>query len=373
MSYTYEQRKRPQGQQNTSPERTTAPGPTMDALLSGAAAPTAAQKGRPIDLDGAMKAKMEHAFGDLSAVKLYESQAVGDAGAEAIARGSEIAFAPGMADFSTRSGQERLGHELSHVMSQRSGAVRGQGFLANSALEARADREGAMAAAGEQVYTGPVTHALSDASPSPAVAGPMQAKRKTDEEKRVSRRANRLFAIQNGYNHPDEPGEFGPESLVTQMEGSFYNFETSEPDLPMMLELARRRDKYAKKMIKQRNKFMRKNKGMSQSRANYNARFTDAGQDYDTYSSILDQMSNAYVGNSEEIIDQFNDEMNSAPDDVLQMRTDAQLIAGNHLDKLADDDFLTRKEYEQMQEQEEAKEPLLNRRRKKLYNKYRRG
>jgi|GEM_PF-6803878 len=142
--------------------------------MSGAAKPTAAQKGRSIDLDGAIRAKMEHAFGDLSAVKLYESQAVGDAGAEAIARGNEIAFAPGMADFSTRSGQERLGHELSHVMSQRSGAVRGAGFLANSALEARADREGAMAAAGEQVYTGPVTHA-------PAVAGPMQAKRSDDE------------------------------------------------------------------------------------------------------------------------------------------------------------------------------------------------
>ena len=111
-------------------------------------------------------------------MKLYESQAVGEAGAEAIAQGNEIAFAPGMADFSTRSGQERLGHELSHVMSQRSGQVRGQGFLADSALEARADREGARAAAGQQVYTGPVTHTLSDASPSPMAAGAMQAKRR---------------------------------------------------------------------------------------------------------------------------------------------------------------------------------------------------
>ena len=175
MAYTYEQRKRPQGAQSHS--REPAPGPAMDALMTGAARPTAAQKGRQIDLDGAMRAKMEHAFGDLSAVKLYESRAVGDAGAEAIAQGNEIAFAPGMANFSTRSGQERLGHELSHVMSQRSGAVRGRGFLANSALEDRADREGAMAAAGEQVYTGPVTHALSSASPSPSVAGPMQASR----------------------------------------------------------------------------------------------------------------------------------------------------------------------------------------------------
>ena len=82
-----------------------------------------------------------------------------------------------MADFSSRSGQERLGHELSHVMSQRSEQVRGAGFLASASLEARADREGAMAAAGEQVYTGPVNHALSNASPSHSAAEPMQASR----------------------------------------------------------------------------------------------------------------------------------------------------------------------------------------------------
>ena len=185
MSYTYDQRKRPQGQQTREPERTAAPGPGMEALMSGRAAPSAAQKGRSFDLDAAMKAKMENAFGDLSAVKFYESAAVGEAGAEAIAQGSEIAFAPGKADFSTRAGQERLGHELSHVMSQRSGQVRGSGFLNNAALEARADREGAMAAAGQQVSAGPVTHALSDAAPSAFAAGAMQAQRGAAEKKQL--------------------------------------------------------------------------------------------------------------------------------------------------------------------------------------------
>ena len=155
---------------------------------------------------------MEHAFGDLSAIKLYQSQAVGDAGAEAVAQGNEIAFAPGMANFSTRSGQERLGHELSHVMSQRSGQVRGRGFLVNSALEAQADREGAMAAAGEQVYTGPVTHALSDASPSPAVAGPMQAKRRDEDAQNVKdmqesgKEFNNVYATSDyaGFNNLSE-------------------------------------------------------------------------------------------------------------------------------------------------------------------------
>jgi len=183
MSYLYEQHKRPQAK-NMTPEPATAPGPDMNALISGQAKPTAAMKGTSFDLDGAVKAKMEHAFGDLSAVKLYQSQAVADAGAEAIAQGNEIAFAPGKTDFSTRSGQERLGHELSHVMSQRSGQVTGQGFLANASLEARADREGAMAAAGEQVYGGAVMP-LSTASAAPA-AGPMQAKRGGNQEQERS-------------------------------------------------------------------------------------------------------------------------------------------------------------------------------------------
>ena len=115
MSYIYDQRKRPQGHQNTEPGRTASPGPGMEALMAGTARPTAAQKGQPFDLDAAIKAKMENAFGDLSAVKFYKSRAVGDAGAEAIAQGNEIAFAPGMADFSTKAGQERLGHELSVI------------------------------------------------------------------------------------------------------------------------------------------------------------------------------------------------------------------------------------------------------------------
>ena len=43
MEYTYEQRKRPQGAQSHS--REPAPGPAMDALMTGAARPSAAQNG----------------------------------------------------------------------------------------------------------------------------------------------------------------------------------------------------------------------------------------------------------------------------------------------------------------------------------------
>ncbi|MBR1496957.1 MAG: DUF4157 domain-containing protein, partial [Oscillospiraceae bacterium] len=108
-------------------------------------------------------------------VRLYESQTVADAGANAVAQGNNIAFAPGKLDFSSFGGQALLGHELSHVVSQQRGEVTGGGFLNDHALEARADREGAMAARGESVYGG-ATAPLSTASAA-AAAGPMQAKR----------------------------------------------------------------------------------------------------------------------------------------------------------------------------------------------------
>ena len=129
-----------------------------------------------IDLSDSIRAKMEHAFGmDLGAVKLYESASVAEHGADAAAQGETVAFAPGKHDFGSRSGQELLGHELSHVASQRRGEVTGSGFLNSPALEARADREGAMAAAGGQVYDGPVTGPMSGAVADAAVAGPIQA------------------------------------------------------------------------------------------------------------------------------------------------------------------------------------------------------
>ena len=208
MGYAYDQYKRPKVQKEAATVHADVPGPDFNALMTGAARPSTAQKGRPINLDAAIKAKMENAFGDLSAVKLYESTTVGRAGAEAMAMGNEIAFAPGMADFSSRSGQERLGHELSHVMSQRTGAVRGEGFLASSALEARADREGAMAAAGEQLYAGPVTSALSSASPSPAVAGPMQAKRRDENAKNVKAMQQKGDTHNDKYATPDYAGYY---------------------------------------------------------------------------------------------------------------------------------------------------------------------
>ena len=136
--------------------------------------------GRPVDLPAAIQSKMESAFGaDLSGVKLYESQAVADAGADALAQGSHIAFAPGQLDLVSMRGQALLGHELSHVVSQARGEVRGSGLLENHALEARADREGMMAAMGQSIYPGATASPGASAAVAAAGAtGPVQARRR---------------------------------------------------------------------------------------------------------------------------------------------------------------------------------------------------
>ena len=178
MNYRYEPQKRekPKAPEHELVRET----PSIDALRSGAVKPTQEQMGHRVDMPESMREKMENAFGaDLSAVKLYESRAVEDAGAGAIAQGSNIVFAPGMLDFTSFGGQALLGHEISHVVSQARGEVTGSGFLNDHTLEARADREGAMAAAGQQISV--PSAALSPVSAASA-SGPMQAGLKARRE-----------------------------------------------------------------------------------------------------------------------------------------------------------------------------------------------
>ena len=286
MSYTYDQRKRPQRPDQAGPRQTAAPGPGMESLMAGTARPTAAQKGQPFDLDAAIKAKMENAFGDLSAVKFYRSQAVGDAGAEAIAQGNEIAFAPGMADFSTKAGQERLGHELSHVMSQRSGQVRGSGFLNNASLEARADREGAMAAAGKQVYAGPVSHALSGAAPSPMAAGTMQARRDVDRAERIG--ASMLFD-QDRENFYKNSGKT-PRKLVTEKEKAWFDSKMMSEDRGFFQEIIKRQNAARDRLIKHR-EAMGPEVGPNAGMLDYEASFSAPGQDMRLYDLMTKKAS----------------------------------------------------------------------------------
>ena len=175
MAQTYQTRRRADTAPSTRPAQSSK-GPSLEQLQGGAM-PTQEQMGRRVDLPGAIRSKMETSFGmDFSSVELYESPVVGQAGAEAVAMGSRIGFAPGALDFTSSGGQALLGHELSHVASQARGEVSGSGFLRDQALEARADREGALAAAGESAYSGPVTP-ISMSSTALSAAGPMQAKK----------------------------------------------------------------------------------------------------------------------------------------------------------------------------------------------------
>ena len=173
MSYSYAQVKKKNSTKNGAEQFS---GGMNESSLPNSA--MVENPGHQVDMPTVMREKMEDSFGmDLSGVKLYENKAVGKAGAEAVAQGSNIAFAPGKLDFSSTHGQELLGHEISHVASQAKGEVKGSGLVNDSALEARADREGARAARGESVTSGfsGATAALSSSSAASA-AGPMQAK-----------------------------------------------------------------------------------------------------------------------------------------------------------------------------------------------------
>ena len=193
MSYTYTQQKR-QKNKKLGAETHSSSGEELSL-------PNSVQLENPghrVNMPTVMREKMEDSFGmDLSNVKLYENKAVGDAGAEAVAQGSKIAFAPGKLDFSSTRGQALLGHEISHVASQTKGEVKGSGLVNDSALEARADREGLMAARGESVTEGygGAAAPLSNASAA-SVAGPVQAKsgkKKSGGKKWRKNKKARLF------------------------------------------------------------------------------------------------------------------------------------------------------------------------------------
>ena len=183
MPFTYKKQTAPAPKASETPKADNAQfGAVPMSALRDAMKSPASMGGRKVDLASAMREKMESAFGmDFSALSVYESPMVAQAGANAVADGSAIAFAPGKFDQSSQGGQALLGHELSHIAAQARGEVRGGGFLDNGALEARADREGAQAAAGETVYDG--DFAAPSASLAPVAAAPMQANRSNIDPK----------------------------------------------------------------------------------------------------------------------------------------------------------------------------------------------
>ena len=99
-----------------------------------------------------VRAKMETAFGmDFSDVRVHIGQEAAAIGAIAYTWGTNIHFAPGQYNPHTIQGQKLLGHELWHVVQQKSGRVSnpfgsGVAVVQDHALEAEADRMGVKAA-----------------------------------------------------------------------------------------------------------------------------------------------------------------------------------------------------------------------------------
>ena len=120
---------------------------------------TQAKSDAPNGLSGDVRGKMENSFGaDFSGVNIHtNSLQAKEIGALAYTQGSDVHFAPGQYNPDTQSGQELLGHELTHVVQQREGRVEpttqvnGMPVNDNHGLENEADTLGAKAAAGEVI------------------------------------------------------------------------------------------------------------------------------------------------------------------------------------------------------------------------------
>lgn len=136
-------------------------------LKSGTIAERTRAAGGGEPLPGPLLERFESAFGQsFGDVRIHRaSTAATSVGATAFARGSDIHFAPGRFDAGSQSGLDVLGHELTHIVQQRSGRVsvpqnKGANVNVDRALEAEADLLGSRAARGERVSVGGSAAAL---------------------------------------------------------------------------------------------------------------------------------------------------------------------------------------------------------------------
>lgn len=108
-------------------------------------------------LPAPLRQKMERSYdSDFSAVRIHEGPEPVALGAAAYTRGDHVHFAPGYYQPASHDGQSLIGHELAHVVQQRSGRVarpagKDASINADPGLEAEADRLGEQAAAGRLV------------------------------------------------------------------------------------------------------------------------------------------------------------------------------------------------------------------------------
>lgn len=110
---------------------------------------------RGVPLPDDVRRKAEQVLGaDLSDVRIYVGPEAARMGALAFTMGTRVYFAPGQYDPTTKTGLWLLGHELTHVVQQRSGRVKnhfgyGVAVVKDEALEQEADRFAVQLAAAE--------------------------------------------------------------------------------------------------------------------------------------------------------------------------------------------------------------------------------
>ncbi|GEM_PF-4031359 len=115
--------------------------------------------GQGVPLERGIRERMEGLFGtDFSGVRVVEGPAASAIGARAFTLSETLNFEAGLYDPGTKRGIELLGHELAHVVQQRSGRVEnpygsGVAIVQNRELEAEAIRMGRRAA--EEIWSGP--------------------------------------------------------------------------------------------------------------------------------------------------------------------------------------------------------------------------
>ena len=77
----------------------------------------------------------------MDGVKIYRTAALQEAGAEGLAVGNTVLLSE-QVDLNSHQGQDVLGHELYHIVSQRSGEVQGVGLKRHAELEHQAEVQG---------------------------------------------------------------------------------------------------------------------------------------------------------------------------------------------------------------------------------------
>ncbi len=183
----------------------TAQAPQAAAAGPEAAGPQAAGPGNAARQE-ALKASvtsvpgdMEAAFGaDFSNIRVRTGPEAQAHGALSFAQGNEIVFQPGLVDENSPRFRFLLGHELTHILQQRSGRAGRGGMNNDPALEAEADSLGRKAAMGQSVKVGGGGEAAKDVANAPVQRYAVQ--RKGRNTLRVSEDGK--MAVREGYpNH----------------------------------------------------------------------------------------------------------------------------------------------------------------------------